>query len=96
MQNVFRTPVREIPVDDQPLSTPRRSSRIRKKSGGQSDSAQSDSDSESTAKSRTVARGPALIPVEEDKEIVFSPPRKKGNPEKEPTTISEVESPNFS
>ena len=101
----FRTPVRELKPKE-PVTTPRRSSRIRQKSGGQSDSAQSDtSDTEisSTRKSGTkknAKKAVSLAPVQEGKEIVFSPPKRNRLPvPPQDTRIDETpstESVNFS
>ena len=103
VNRVFRTPVREIKPKEA-VSTPRRSSRIRQKSGGQSDSAQSDaSDTETSSQKKTATRKTAkkavtLAPVDEEKEIIFSPPKRKLNilnPPQE-TRKPSIESLNFS
>jgi len=86
---------------DSTPSTPRRSSRIRQRSGSQSESGQSDAESEDGSKgnidkpSQKVDPLPAL---EEDKEIVFSPPRSKQSSKSIPVSAENLQSsePKFS
>lgn len=82
-------------------TTPRRSSRIRQKSGSQSESGASDVESEDGSKGQKIEKLSQMVDplpaLEEDKEIVFSPPRSKtsktipvadSQPSTEPITFS--------
>ena len=59
----------------------RRSSRIRNNSGSGKSDVGSDSETESTTKkrTRTARKKLELDPIEENKEVVFSPPRSKNS-----------------
>ena len=89
-KNVFSTP-----------STPRRSSRIRQRSGSQSESGQSDAESEDGSKGNIEKPSQKVDPLpalEEDKEIVFSPPRSKQSSKSIPVSAENLQSsePKFS
>lgn len=86
---------------DRAPSTPRRSSRIRQRSGSQSESGQSDAESEDGSKGnieRPSQKVDPLPALEEDKEIVFSPPRSKQSSKSIPVSAENLQSsePKFS